>query len=276
MEPLVHLCRNGHCESTGAMGLKLAIKKAIVKTICSPPVAEGIFRRFDGQIPFRGLVIDTRHPHVPRSVVPRLYWKLYERAEVDFVSDYLRPDLPAIELGGCLGVVACCVARKQKDRARLISVEANPHLREVILKNLNRNQVADNVEVMPGAIDFSGEKTAQIVVAQDAVGTHVQRDVNCEKEQGTETVPAVQLGSLLTEHGIDGDYALVCDIESAEADIILSGHDALANCQQIIMEFHPGMYAAWDTNYESLRDRILSWGFEIKAIRGDVVCFERS
>lgn len=253
------------------MGLKLAIKKAIVRTICSRPVAEGIFRRFDGQIPFRGLVIDTKHPHVPRSVVPRLYWKLYERAEVDFVSDYLRTDLPAIELGSCLGVVACCVARKQKNRARLISVEANPYLREVILKNLARNDVADNVEVVPGAIDYSGAKTIQIVVAEDAVGTHVERG----GEQGTETVAAVQLGSLLSEHGVDGDYALVCDIESAEADIILSDKDALKNCQQIIMEFHPGMYEAWETNYESLRDRILSYGFGIKAIRGDVICFER-
>ena len=249
----------------------LALKKATLKLVCSPPFELGISSWYRGVIPFRGLAIDTSNELVPKSIAPRLYWKFYERAEVDFVEAYLRPDIPVVELGSCIGVVACCIVKKKKRKTKLVSVEANPRLREVIIGNLNRNGLMQNVEVVTGAIDYSGSETIGLVVSEDAVGTHVERG----GEIATTEVPALQLNGILTDHGIDSDFALVCDIESAEADIVQFDADALAKCQQIIMEFHPGKYGPWNTNFESLKKRIESLGFEVLASRGDVLCFER-
>ena len=250
----------------------LKIKQAIVRFVCSTPFAKSITLWYRGLIPFRGLTIDTTNQNVPLSGVPRLFWKFYERAEVDFVNAHLRPELPVIELGSCLGVVACCIARKKNTSTKQISVEANPHLRKVIIGNLKRNGLAENTTVVTGAIDYSGAEVTRLVVSEDAVGTHVERG----GEHGTAEVPCLQLSRLLDEFDIRDDFALVCDVESAEADIILADEPGLRRCRQIVMEFHPGKYGPWNSNLKALLDKLADYGFVIVDRRGEVICFEKS
>lgn len=252
----------------------LAVKKIIVRLICMPLVAELIYRCYRGRIPFRGFLIDTTNSHVPRSVVPRLFWKLYEKAEVDFVAAHLRSELPVIELGSCLGVVACCIAEKQATDSRLISVEANPELRSVIMENVQRNVPGKEIEVVTGAIDYSENATVRFAISHDAVGSHVTHSDQHSEE--CYEVAALQLGQLLSDQRVDGPYALVCDIEAAEAGIILSDATALQNCQQIIIELHPGSYAPWNTDIESLKKELTeTHGFSLTTNRGHVYLYER-
>ncbi len=250
----------------------LAIKRRIARMLCSPIIANAIFRWYGGQIPFRGMTINTDHPHVPRSVVPRLYWNLYESAEVDFVRRVLRPDLPVIELGSCIGVVASVVARRQDRLSRLVSVEANPHLQDIIRENVTRNVLGKELDVVAGAIDYSGAKTVRFSVSSDAVSSHVGETDGMDSYD----VRALQLASLLEEQGIDGEYALICDIEGAEAEIVFSESVALHRCQQFIVELHPGRYGPWNTDIQAVQSALLDrHGFTQTARRGNVVVYER-
>lgn len=252
----------------------LAFKKNIMRWMCTPLIAKAISRWYRGRIPFRQFVIDTTGEHVPRSAVPRLFWNLYERAEVDLVAAHLRPELHVVELGSCLGVVATLIANKQEDGLRLISVEANPDLRDVIVDNIKRNVPGKDFDVVTGAIDYSGASTVRFSVSHDAVGSHVLLQAENDEEADHE-VPAIQLNQLLTEHQITGPYALVCDIEAAEAGIIYSDAQALQHCQQFIVELHPGFYGPWDTNLDSIMTELVSLGFTLRANRGQVYFYER-
>jgi len=52
-------------------------------------------------------------------------------------------------------------------------------------------------------------------------------------------VDMLSLNSVLTTYTID-EYILICDIEGAEAQLLISDLEFLKNCQQIIIETHEG------------------------------------
>ncbi len=63
----------------------------------------------------------------------------YESPERRACRRYIRADLPVVEFGACLGVVACSVNRRLKDPRNHVVVEANPHLLPILAENRDRN-----------------------------------------------------------------------------------------------------------------------------------------
>ena len=76
------------------------------------------------------------------SMRAQLFTNNYEVEERRAVARYLRRDLPVVELGGSMGVVACVSNKLLKNKAAHLVVEANPlaipHLE--LNRNLNRCQ----------------------------------------------------------------------------------------------------------------------------------------
>jgi len=69
-----------------------------------------------------------------------LYWNIYESAEARFVSKHITNKYDVVELGSSIGAIGT-LAGKIKGDKKLICVEVNPDLTDIIKKNLILNGV---------------------------------------------------------------------------------------------------------------------------------------
>ena len=79
-------------------------------------------------------------PGFPDEVWRNLIIGDYEAPERRSIKQYLDPKSPLVELGGCLGVVACIADRLLEHPQKHIVVEASPQFVPVIRANAIRNK----------------------------------------------------------------------------------------------------------------------------------------
>lgn len=259
--------------NAGRKLLPSRVRRFIVQSLCSPAVGDAIFRHYGGMIPSRGLVFDTTGTDVPRFVVPRLLWGFYESGEIEFVCRYLDPAADVVELGSCIGVVSAHVARRQRRDRKLVCVEANPRLINTIRSNLDLNVPGNTASVVNAAVDYSGARSIRFELSGDAVSSRIS-DGEVEVEFAVE-VATVRLDDLRTRYEL-GDYALICDVEGAEAGFIFGPPGILDGCRQIIIELHPVMIGSRRYTVNELAAALCErHGFDLRAHRGDVYYFDR-
>src|SRR5580698_4591709 len=90
-----------------------------------------------------------------KSTLIELFTNKYEAAERQAVARYLRRDIPVVELGGSMGVVACVTNRLLKDPAAHVVVEANP----LVIPQLELNRALNRCqfEIVNRAIAYEME-----------------------------------------------------------------------------------------------------------------------
>ncbi len=193
-----------------------------------------------------GLRYHLGSPAVPRETKCLLALGTYEYAERRCVREYLPTSLPAIELGGCLGVVSCLVNSLLDDPDMHVVVEANPDLISTIARNREANGC--HFRILNGAIAYD-KVLAPLAVSSDPTGTRVVPGQTDAKYVPTMTVAGV-LRSQCFEVA-----SLVCDIEGSEVDMVAKEADVLGRCiHTLIMEVHPRICepTAVQHMYESL------------------------
>ena len=136
-----------------------------------------------------------------------LIHKEYEGFERRAVLRYIRPDFPVIELGGCIGVVACITNRALKSRRSHVVVEANPLAIPLIEENRALNRC--NFEILNAAIAY-GQPSVMFYPSLALPSNSLR------PESGTDpvTVNTTSLGDIVRQRNID-TFSLICDIEGA-------------------------------------------------------------
>ncbi len=256
------------------MTVFLAIKVKIGTLITQPAIGNFLARIFKNRIPAGGCIIDTASPLITPTIKACLFWGLYESAEIRFVGHYLRRDLDVIELGSSLGVVACHIRKRIDATRRLICVEANPDLAPLIKQNLRINGLATNVDVVSKAIDYThgSGNTALFVRGRSNLAGVVSLRASANRGLKVDRTTLLQI---LKESRI-GNYALVCDIEGAEAGIILRDKEALLRCKLMIIELHETILSEKPLSIDSLEKSLRSiHDFKLVARHGRVFVFER-
>lgn len=243
------------------------LKHVVAGLLTSVPVGKAIAALTGNRFRSRGLWVDTSYSGITPSIKAGLFWNAYESAEVRFVQRYLRTDLPVVELGASLGVMACQIRKRIPPQQKLVCVEASPALNPVIEKNLALNGMDANTHVISAAIDYSGSATVTFCAGPDTLAGR--------KAESGVAVPAMTLSALLAQHHI-ADYALVCDIEGAEAGFILHDAAALQRCRQLIIELHDPEVDGRRFTANELRDRLLQeHGFRLVDQRSVVCVLEK-
>ena len=249
-------------------------KALLARVLCHPFVGTILGQVYRNRIPSRGCLIDTGGTMSP-IVNAYLFWGLYESAEIRFVQQYLRRDLDVLELGSSLGVVACHIARRLDQGRRLVCVEANGELLSLIKTNLDRNVSGTTPTILHGAIDYSVPVGTAVPLALGDTNLTSVTAHNSEMLETTATAPAITLGAVLRQHSID-DYALVADIEGAEAGMLLREEEALTRCRQMIIELHRTEFNGQVFSAAELADVIMRrHGFAMQAVHGPVYVFEK-
>jgi FkbM family methyltransferase len=254
----------------GRRALSPELKQGLADLLCSDAVGRVLGRAFGDRIPRAGLRFHVPSPPVSPCTRAQIFWGIYESAEIRFARRFLGSDLDVIELGASLGVVSCELARILAGRRRLVSVEANPELLPIWEENLRCNAPGADVRLLHGAIDYgaAGSHT-RLSLGQDTSASRLG-----DGPEGIE-VPATTLSQILAQTGIR-EFALVCDIEGAEAGILLDDAPALAGCRRIVTELHSTRYRERAFHYSELALALEALGFSRRAEHGPVYCFERA
>lgn len=178
---------------------------------------------------------------------------VYEKPERILVKRHVEPSLPAIELGGSIGAVACVTSRLLEDPRQHLVVEANPDLIEALDQNRSMNNC--EFSVLHAALAYH-HGSVEFFQHERFVGGSVQR-----KTGRSVQVNAVTLSDLLKTTGFS-KINLIADIEGAELELIhneprvLQEHVAIA-----IIEVHPGIINT-EEEVESAHTVLLNHGFK--------------
>jgi FkbM family methyltransferase len=195
----------------------------------------------------------------------------YELPERRAVKKHLRRDLPVIELGGALGVVACVTNKLLAHPAAHVVVEANPLAIPPLTLNKERNHCA--FEIVNRAIAY-GVDDVTFSPTVDIASNSIESDGT--ELYGTEkpvTVKAVHLGSLVAEHGF-ARFSLVCDIEGKEYDLVCHEIEVLKKADVIVMETHARLIGE-DKN-KVLISKLTEIGFQVVEEDGFVITMRQS
>ena len=237
-------------------------KAAVFKTLTSGPMDAAVRALFRNSIPHYGNRI--RMPadfHVNAAAIAL---RLYERAEVAMVRNFLPPDIDVVELGSSIGVVSCEIARKLRHGARLITVEANPRLAKHASLCLEENGL-HGVEVVNAAIDYGQLQNVPFSSPSHLMG---------RTGHGEMTVPSITLSDIARRFSLE-KFSLVVDIEGAEIPLLLHDRSALSACQMIQLEMHSADYAGKHYSVEDVQALTQSLGFECFYRYRDCAAFRR-
>jgi FkbM family methyltransferase len=192
--------------------------------------------------PILGLIFDLKGGRfraggcafvIPKDVTTRAWrscflWGAHERDECGLVERLVRPEDRVIELGGCLGVVACVTNRRLVDKSGHVVVEANPLCIPTLYQNRELNQAGFLVEHC--AVDAKPEVIFYLH-PRFIVGGSLQRPTHQPVR-----LPAKSLNQLERERG--PFTVLIIDIEGSEREVFEDSADLFKHYRLVIVELH--------------------------------------
>jgi FkbM family methyltransferase len=235
-------------------------KTMLAAVLCHPITGRLIATLTKDRVPSGSLRIRTDGPTILPRTKAQIFWGIYESAEIRMIHAHLRPDLDVLEIGASIGVVSCHAASRLSQGSRMLCVEANPDLIPVIHGNLEANHPGREIAVLNRAVDYENAPgTTRMMLSEETVGSRLNRFAGQSTNTAREVdVPASTVASLAAEGGLR-DYALISDIEGAEAGFIFAEPKELEGCRQIVIELHDtqhqGQSLRWQDLLEALRER---------------------
>ncbi|QNP29908.1 FkbM family methyltransferase [Cylindrospermopsis curvispora] len=215
------------------VGRWLPVKRVVSYFICHPLVNWTIGIIFQNLIPHQGSRILV--PPGGGKLKSYLFFGLYESAEIRMINKYLPVNMDVIELGSSIGGVSCVLAKKLSPQNKLICVEANPNLLNLLAKNLTVNAPEKKTKIINGAVTYNGLDEVSFSIS------HCPLSSSLGEGDTALLVPAIQLKDIIQSEDLT-DYTLVCDIEGAEVEIIFNDTESLLACKLAIFELHATTY----------------------------------
>jgi FkbM family methyltransferase len=200
-----------------------------------------------------------------------LFLGFYEKSERRLIRKFLRNDLDVIELGSGVGVISCAILAMMGEQRRLLCVEANPKAIPALKANVDRNLPRRKaVSVINQGISYTSADTLHFRADDAILGSRVTG-----KCSATDIVQPARLGGIYRQSRFER-FALVCDIEGAEAGILLHDREILRHCDQIIAELHHTSLEGREYTVTNLAGMVERLGFRQVGRRHDVFAYERT
>lgn len=247
----------------------MSVKKTVSDLLCNKQIGRVIYRFSRGKIPsLRNLPYRFFVPleHSTYTIHASIFWGFYESAEIRLINKFLDPNLPVIELGGSLGIISSFILNKLNSNTSLTVVEPNASLLATLKKNIQRYNTKDiDTKIIQKAVGYS-TPFVYLDITGDNTTSHVSENVQTDT-----LVESIQLNQLVDEK----PYSLFCDIEGAEAALLIEDKDALKNCAQLFIELHETTYKGKYYSREDLINLLIMNSFILRSRDGNVVFMER-
>lgn len=202
-------------------------------------------------------------PTMDDTTLASLFFGTYESAELLLLKRHFLGSPTVIELGSSLGVVAAHMASALPSSTMLICVEPNALLAPSIQALVAQANPDITLCIEQAAVAQAGTSTVSMDFTDLNAAHAVQRP---ESSRGS-SVPAITLSQLIARHLV-GEYSLVCDIEGAEASLLLDDPGALSGCHELLLELHSTTHNGLDLTPADLDARVRELGFlEVESVK---------
>lgn len=226
---------------------------------------------------FQGAIFDLGGGHfraddcifsIPKDQTSRSYRSCfldgsYEAEERALIREFIRSSDSVLELGACLGIVACTTNKLLAEKSKHVVVEGNPFC----IPSLHRNRQLNNCGFLVENCAASNEKEATFYLHPTyIVGGTTQRESNRAVR-----VPARSLRDLDARYGPFN--TLIVDIEGAELEIFSAGTDILNRVRLVIVEMHP--WAIGEPAVQNCRNLLSDAGLRFRKSAGLTEAWQR-
>ena len=211
------------------------VKRTIALIITNSLFGIIISRIFSGHIPNNGNKIDVNYDVISNSTKAKIFFNIYEGAEIKFLKKYFEKGYDVIELGSSIGVVSCLIKSLMDAKNKLVCVEASPKLLKILNKNLVINQLQNNSNVLNAAI--TAQKDSKQIFFNPGMSNTTGIISKKRKSQDSTKIKSKTINEILNDFNFD-KYIMVMDIEGAEIDILLSNNTRFKNCKLLFIELH--------------------------------------
>ena len=196
------------------------------------PTCLGVVAKLRGRCRVGGGVFTTRERFITLAAAGEMLKDTYEVNERRALEAVLDPDLPVIDCGASLGVVACLVNRRLTHPERHVAVEANPDLLPVLERHRAMNSA--QFQILHAAVAYGAAQVDFNISGNSLAGSLAGRGGR------RVSVPAITLREVARQCGFER-FGVLCDIEGAEMDILRYDEAVLVErAQWVIMESHTG------------------------------------
>lgn len=185
------------------------------------------------RINIEGLRFSVNCPQVTTAHKSTLWFGRHELEERELLRRFLPADHPVVELGGGLGVVSCLANRQLANPARHVVVEAIPSLAKLVEQNRDLNGC--RFQVINAALAY-GSPTVTFGIHNNFVGSRLDGEFGMSV-----SVRSITVAQIVDEADFDR-FALICDIEGAEADLVTHELGLIADrAVFVLVEIHPAI-----------------------------------
>jgi len=205
--------------------------------------------------------------HCPLNMVD--YMSLISREETILTRFDPQIGDVVLDIGANLGRYTVIAAKKVRNGGKVISIEANPAIFELLRKNIQLNELAN---VIPLNFAVFSEKTKIKFFVNDDLRNNqfgtINSDIDNFANKGLERyvyVDANTVDSILSENSIEIQEVkwMKIDVEGAEFDVIKGSKELISNAKnlKIIVEIHNlsnGM-----TYQKEIKEFLESFGYKI-------------
>jgi FkbM family methyltransferase len=186
----------------------------------------------------------------------------YENDERHILKKHLDPQLPVVEFGGGIGVVACLTNKRLTHPQQHVVVEANPTLKPLIEENRQRN--GSQFTVLSRALGYGSE--AITFYLHDKF---VKNSAHHSSQTAIE-VPTISFRQVVDQFGFDC-CTLICDVEGTEVELVEHEAEVLASrVKTFIVEIHPQIVGKEPTDAAIKQLESLGFSFVYRSRRNFV------
>jgi len=190
----------------------------------------------------------------------------YEAPERSAVRKYIQPNWGVVELGACIGVISCVTNKLLSNPSAHVVVEINP----LVLPHLKANREANacSFKILHAAVAYGEE--------QVSFRPHLEFWGNFLRQGGSRppvTVPVTQLRRIIDEEGF-AEFAVICDVEGQQLELLDHELDTLRKASLIIMELHPHMVG--QQNAEKILTTLVEQGFRLEREAANLAVFRKA
>jgi FkbM family methyltransferase len=174
----------------------------------------------------RGCSFEIPKDLTSRGFRSRFFFHSYETDDANLVEKFIQPQDAVLELGACIGFLACITNKKLTNSGHHVVVEANPLLIPWIERNKIRNNCSFRVEHCLVSDNSDGVFYIHDLIVSGSAVRKTGRSVK---------VPVKSVSAIFKDAS---PTAIIVNIEGGELDFLRQAKSLLGNVRLAIVDMH--------------------------------------
>jgi FkbM family methyltransferase len=208
----------------------------------------------------------TIHGEEPIRLLPsaRLIPEDYEPEVLDLLKQKITPGAVVLDVGANVGVSAMMMARWCGPQGHIHAFEPSPTPKQLLIKHLRLNGLADRVTVCPSAVsDVEGATTFHAVGIS---GKSALSAANLDQIAERFEVPVTTIDAYCRSHNIRPSLIKI-DVEGFEFNVLNGARDTLKQFRpSVLIELHPMFWPSLGIDPHWAASQLKDLNYAVRAV----------